>query len=151
MHQKSLNNRLAFYVLLVAIIVGIVSLVAVRPEAPDTFGEFFPPVEQIEYLSVSAEGEKAAQGAVTREDEDIQALVDLAAAIPMKAERESYVGKKYEGTMYHLEMSYSGSKYDFYLVDDGSVYHANGKYFLEEGEATQALYHWLEVFCGTEG
>ena len=69
----------------------------------------------------------------------------------MKAERESYVGKKYEGTMYHLEMSYSGSKYDFYLVDDGSVYHANGKYFLEEGEATQALYHWLEVFCGTEG
>lgn len=150
MHQKSVNNRLAFYVLLVAIIVGIVSLVAIRPEAPDTFGEFFPPAEQLEYINISAEGDFTGS-AVTREDADFETIHALAGAIPMKTERESYVGKKYEGTLYHFQMSYSGNEYDFYLATDGGVYHANGKYFLTEGEATEELYHWLEVFCGAEG
>lgn len=150
MYRKSVNNRLAFYVLIVAIIIGIVSLVVVRPSAPETFGEFFPPVEELEYINISAEGEVTGS-AVTREDADFETIHALAAAIPMKDERESYVGKKYEGTLYHFQMSYSGNEYDFYLATDGGVYHANGKYFLTEGEATQALYTWLQVFCGAEG
>ncbi|MBQ8390871.1 MAG: hypothetical protein IJX52_07845 [Oscillibacter sp.] len=146
MHQKSMNNRLAFYVLVVAIVVGIVSLIAVRPAAPETFGEFFPPVEEIEYLNISAEGERPGS-AVTREGADFAALKDLAAQIPMQGEQKSYVGKKYEGTLYHLVMGYSGNEYDFYVATDGSVFHANGQYFLTEGEETEALYAWLTEFC----
>jgi len=147
MNQKrSTNTRMAFFVLVVAIIVGIVSLVTVRPPIPEVMSEFFPPVEQIEYINIVSEGDLVGYN-VTRKAEDIQTLVDLAGEVSMKPEMKSYVGKKYEGTMYHIRMAYSGTEYDFYVVSDGSIYHANGKYFMEQGEALNALYDWLEAFC----
>ena len=146
MREKSTNTRLAFFVLVVAIIVGIVSLVTVRPPIPEKMSEFFPPVEEIEYFNIEAEGDLSGYR-ITREESDIQELVSLADAVAMKPEQKSYVGKKYEGTMYHIQMAYSGSEYDFYVVSDGSIYHANGKYFMEPGEAQQAVCRWLEEFC----
>ena len=112
MREKSTNTRLAFFVLVVAIIVGIVSLVTVRPPIPEKMSEFFPPVEEIEYFNIVAEGDISGYR-ITREESDIQALVALADAVAMKPEQKSYVGKKYEGTMYHIQMAYSGSEYDF--------------------------------------
>ena len=44
MNHNSKNYTLAFFVLVVAIIVGIASLILVRPPIPATLGEFFPPV-----------------------------------------------------------------------------------------------------------
>lgn len=148
MNHSSKNYNLAFFVLVVAIVVGIASLILVRPPIPTNLGEFFPPTDQIEYLNISAEGELTGRN-VTREEEDIQALVALAQAVEMEPEQKSYVGKKYEGTMYHIQMAYSGTDYDFYIATDGSVYHANGKYFPVAGEAMDAVYAWLEDFCAS--
>ena len=147
MNHNSKNYTLAFFVLVVAIIVGIVSLVVGRPPIPATLSEFFPPVEEIEYFNITAEGEQTG-GNVTRAEEDIQTLVTLAQAVEMVPEQKSYVGKKFEGTMYHIQMAYSGTKYDFYIATDGSIYHANGKYFPVAGEEMDAVYAWLEDFCG---
>lgn len=146
MHQKSVNNRMAFYVLVVAIIVGIVSLILVRPPVPKTMGEFFPPLEQIEYFNIAAEGEVTGRN-VTRDREVIEEIVAMAQGISMRNEQKSYMGKKYEGTMYHIQMAYSGTEYDFYICTDGSIYHANGKYFVEEKGDAQVLYDKLEAFC----
>lgn len=146
MHEKSTNTRVAFFVLVLAIVVGIVSLVTVRPPIPTSMGEFFPPEEEIEYIRITAQGDLSAYR-ISREDADIHELVTLAGAVPMENEQKSYIGKKFEGTMYHIEMSYSKTEYDFYVVSDGTIYHTNGKYSMVKGEAQEALCSWLEVFC----
>ena len=146
MNTKSTNTRLAFFVLVVAIIVGIVSLVSVRPPIPKSMDEFFPPVEEIEYFNIVAEGDISGYR-ITREDEDIETLVGLCGKVEMQQESKSYVGKKYEGTMYHVQMAYSGTEYDFFVTTDGAIYHANGKYFMVQGEALDAVYSWLAEFC----
>lgn len=143
MNEKGKNSRLAFFVLVIAIIFGIYSVVAMKPQVPDDLGEFFPPAEEISYLSVTAEGEGKGEG-VTRVQEELQALHTIAEGIAIKDEQKAYVGKDYEGTLYHLEMGYANSTYDFYIATDGSIYHANGKYEIADEADTTALFAWFD-------
>ena len=141
--KKSINTRLAFLLLVVAILCGIASVVFVKPPLPDNLGQFCPPAEELEYVAVSAKGERTGRG-VTRDEAEIASFHAMADAIAMEERQESYIGVDYEGTLYTIEMKRADGVYEVMLDTAGTVHHANGKYFIAAGQDTAAFYAWLE-------
>ena len=143
-NKKSVNTRLAFLLLVVAILCGIASVVFVKPPLPDNLGQFCPPAEELEYVAVTAKGEGKEGRGVTRDAEEIAAFHAMADAIKMEQRQESYIGVDYEGTLYTIEMKRADGVYNVKVDTAGTVHHANGKYFIAQGQDTAAFYAWLE-------
>ena len=143
MNERSVNTRMAFYVLVVAILIALASLTVLKPQAPDNVAGLCPPAEEIQYIRVTASGEGSGSS-VTRAKEEIDTFIALASSAALKDERHSYIGIDYTGTLYTVEMGHANGTYAVSIATDGSVFHANGKFLLAEEAGSAALYAFLE-------